>query len=364
MTSDDRWIDVIPLLPALPMPHCIIGFYNPGVNTPVDQLCGCGLFGNFIQQPQYPITIDGLSYLCAEAAFQALKLTPEHRARFQNLTGAQAFTNSRKCTLMLHFLDPSIFAWQTMMRVLSVKFSHPQNAQALIATGTAILIEHNDGRSKDAIWSNKSDGTGSNLLGFMLMHIRELLGGQHSPWKPFLEGTMNLSTGQFLSANKKNIWQAIVMRSTLDILDAIQGTPSGQLNSSPALPMCGLPGCTKSCFVETNGRVHDFCGTRHRDEFNSASRPSNSSRILPICGLPGCMKSCSIDGRTGRVYDFCGARHRDQFFGSAPSSSSSSSHAVPICGLPSCGKPCFVETNGKVHNYCGRNCARRAGALP
>jgi ribA/ribD-fused uncharacterized protein len=32
---------------------------------------------------------------------------------------------------------------------------------------------------------------------------------------------------------------------------------------------CKLPGCTRLCYVENDGRVHDFCGRTHATQYNS-----------------------------------------------------------------------------------------------
>ena len=37
-------------------------------------------------------------------------------------------------------------------------------------------------------------------------------------------------------------------------------------------PICKMPGCNKQCFVENDGRVHDFCGKTHAREFERQKR--------------------------------------------------------------------------------------------
>ena len=36
---------------------------------------------------------------------------------------------------------------------------------------------------------------------------------------------------------------------------------------SDQLPVCKMPGCNKQCYVENDGRVHDFCSKTHAREF-------------------------------------------------------------------------------------------------
>ena len=38
--------------------------------------------------------------------------------------------------------------------------------------------------------------------------------------------------------------------------------PSGAMTPG-VVPTCKLPGCSKPCYVEKGGRVHDFCGKNH-----------------------------------------------------------------------------------------------------
>ena len=34
-------------------------------------------------------------------------------------------------------------------------------------------------------------------------------------------------------------------------------------------PECKMPGCNQPCYVEDNGRVHDFCGKTHAREYRA-----------------------------------------------------------------------------------------------
>ena len=58
---------------------------------------------------------------------------------------------------------------------------------------------------------------------------------------------------------------------------------------------CKFPGCYKPCFREPGGRVHDFCGRTHAQQYSIASKSTadvhvytkqhyvNSSRTIEIC---------------------------------------------------------------------------------
>lgn len=126
-----------------------------------------------------PITIDGLTYRSAEAAFQAAKCNvPIDRAAFCTVPPNVAKAIGRKIKLRK--------GWEKerdgiMADVIHAKFSqNPALAQALIDTGDAELIEGNTWN--DNYWGMcgctrcRSEGTkGLNKLGQILMAERTRL---------------------------------------------------------------------------------------------------------------------------------------------------------------------------------------------
>lgn len=126
-----------------------------------------------------PITIDGLTYRSAEAAFQAAKCNaPIDRAAFCTVPPNVAKAIGRKIKLR--------DGWEKerdgiMADVIHAKFSqNPALAQALIDTGDAELIEGNTWN--DNYWGMRgctrcrSEGTkGLNKLGKILMAERARL---------------------------------------------------------------------------------------------------------------------------------------------------------------------------------------------
>jgi hypothetical protein len=60
----------------------------------------------------------------------------------------------------------------TMFSGLCIKFTDVRMKQKLLNTGNAFLVEHNPHINRDIVWSNNNNGTGSNLLGLLLMIIR------------------------------------------------------------------------------------------------------------------------------------------------------------------------------------------------
>ncbi|WP_304412350.1 NADAR domain-containing protein [Thiorhodovibrio frisius] len=47
---------------------------------------------------------------------------------------------------------------------------HPELRELLLATGEARLVEH---REKDSDWGDGGDGRGRNMLGLLLMDVRQ-----------------------------------------------------------------------------------------------------------------------------------------------------------------------------------------------
>ena len=63
---------------------------------------------------------------------------------------------------------------EAMWQILNVKFAPETNRRALLeATGKAYLLEHNQRAGIDNYWSDNQNGSGYNMLGKMLMAIRD-----------------------------------------------------------------------------------------------------------------------------------------------------------------------------------------------
>jgi ribA/ribD-fused uncharacterized protein len=133
-----------------------------------------------------PITLWGIRFKCAEAAFQAAKFMPQTAvmARFQNLDGDASFRLGRQ--LSGNWTSAQNAQWRnnnlTFMReIVRAKFNQNPDLKALLlATGDAYLVEHipraREGR--DPFWSDNFNGTGQNMLGQILMETRGVLGGR------------------------------------------------------------------------------------------------------------------------------------------------------------------------------------------
>ena len=58
--------------------------------------------------------------------------------------------------------------------------------------------------------------------------------------------------------------------------------PSGAMTPG-AVPICKLPGCSKQCYVEKGGRVHDFCGKNHAALYQK-TKPQQGPMQMPQQG--------------------------------------------------------------------------------
>ena len=130
-----------------------------------------GCFSNF---SRHAFELDGLLWPTSEHYFQALKFegTPhveEIRAADKPMTAARMGRERSRP------LRPD---WEqvkddVMRRALRAKFEqHPALRQILLDTGKAELVEQT---TDDYYWGVGAEGTGKNMLGILLMELREAL---------------------------------------------------------------------------------------------------------------------------------------------------------------------------------------------
>ena len=116
------------------------------------------------------VEFEGLTFDNSEAAFQAAKcLDMKERERFFGLSGGQAKRLGKKVELRLDWEDVKI---DVMREVLKVKFSNPELAEKLVATGNTQITEGNSWN--DTFWG-VCRGKGQNHLGKLLMELRDNL---------------------------------------------------------------------------------------------------------------------------------------------------------------------------------------------
>jgi len=129
-----------------------------------------GCFSNF---SRHSVKLKGKLWLTSEHYFQAQKFvdTPhEEEVRVEALTPMQAAKMGREHS------RPLRKDWETvkddiMREVVYAKFTqHKALKETLLATGDALLIEHT---VNDSYWADGGDGSGKNMLGIILMEVRE-----------------------------------------------------------------------------------------------------------------------------------------------------------------------------------------------
>ena len=128
-----------------------------------------GCFSNF---SAHPVTIHDKVWPTTEHFFQAMKFqgTPHE----EELRGAKS--PGEVARMGRDHSRPLREDWETtkdhvMAVALRAKFTQNEGLrEILLATGDAILIEHT---RNDSYWADGGDGSGKNMLGILLMRLRE-----------------------------------------------------------------------------------------------------------------------------------------------------------------------------------------------
>lgn len=140
-----------------------INFYS------VSEEYGC--FSNFAP---YPVELDGIRWPTSEHYFQAQKFEDvQHREEIRKQKSpmiAARMGRDRKKKLRRDWESVKV---SIMRKAVLAKFTqHEGIRQTLLATGDAKIVEHTD---NDDYWGDGGDGSGKNMLGQILMGVREAL---------------------------------------------------------------------------------------------------------------------------------------------------------------------------------------------
>lgn len=174
-----------------------------------------------------------------------------------------------------------------MKRILQCKFAPlTYELKLLRSTEGMYLAEHTN---KDSFWGDGGNGTGQNMLGKLLMEIREDVINRPKEYDDYVGGR----AGKHAVAN-----------------------------------ICQHPGCDRPVYVDRSGKYSNACSRRHRDAIGAHK-----------CQIPGCNRPVYVDN-TGKYSNTCSISHRDAI-------------SAPKCQIPGCDRPVYVDPQtGKKSPAC------------
>lgn len=129
-----------------------------------------GAFSNFAK---YPLEINGKTYATSEHLYQSLKFTdPEAQEIIRTASSAKMAAHLGRGLPGMR-ADWNEVRADVMYEVLKHKYAqHEELKQLLLSTGDAEIVEHS---INDSYWADGGDGTGQNMLGVLLMRLRDEL---------------------------------------------------------------------------------------------------------------------------------------------------------------------------------------------
>ena len=135
-----------------------------------------GFFSNFFKAP---IVIDGVDYPTTEHYFQAMKFATTDIPYMEKI--ASVSSPGEAARLGRSRSHPLRKDWEEvkddiMRKALDAKFTqHPSLKKQLLVTGDKQLVEHT---KNDSYWGDGGDGTGKNMLGHLLVELRQQFKGK------------------------------------------------------------------------------------------------------------------------------------------------------------------------------------------
>lgn len=131
-------------------------------------------YGEFSNFAPFPVRLRGQTWPTSEHFFQAQKFTdPSVQRRIRKAKSpALAARLGRDRRLKLR-RDWESVRVAIMREAVEAKFrQHPELKALLLSTGDSELVEHTQ---RDAYWGDGGDGSGRNMLGRILMDLRQVL---------------------------------------------------------------------------------------------------------------------------------------------------------------------------------------------
>jgi ribA/ribD-fused uncharacterized protein len=136
-------------------------------------------FGEFSNFARFPISLRGKTWPTSEHFFQAQKFagTPREEKVRQAKSPGEAARLGRDRAHRLR-TDWESAKDDVMREAVRAKFSqHDELRALLLSTGDEALVEHTE---NDSYWGDGGDGSGKNMLGRILMEVREELRGEET----------------------------------------------------------------------------------------------------------------------------------------------------------------------------------------
>lgn len=129
-------------------------------------------FSNFYRAP---IDVDGSIWKTSEHYFQAMKFDghPEHVRAVKEANTPMVAARTGRDTNRPRRSEWDEVRDDVMYKALYAKFTQHDNLKELLLnTGDATIVEHT---VNDSYWGDGGDGSGKNMLGVLLMKLREAL---------------------------------------------------------------------------------------------------------------------------------------------------------------------------------------------
>ena len=131
-------------------------------------------YGEFSNFARHPIKLSGKVWPTTEHYFQAMKFESKsdqeeiRKAKSPMEAAKKGRDRKRKLKRNWESIKDNI-----MREALVAKFTqHDELKSLLLSTGEAKIIEHTE---NDSYWGDGGDGSGKNMLGRLLMEVREKL---------------------------------------------------------------------------------------------------------------------------------------------------------------------------------------------
>ena len=131
-------------------------------------------YGEFSNFARYSFTVNGVKYPTSEHYYQSKKFLDEENQKdvIACITPGEAAEMGRDPSRPLR-KDWEEVKDDIMRKALLLKFqAHPKLVESLLSTGDRVLQEDSP---YDFYWGIGRDGTGKNMLGVLLMELRDKL---------------------------------------------------------------------------------------------------------------------------------------------------------------------------------------------